>query len=631
MNLEFSPSDDEEFHHSMGKILDLRKKFHAELVGGRCPKLEEFVKEVNSPWQSELRLQLQKIEREFSSLRESDKFETTYLNDFHLGSTHLMHGEEVMRHNENTPKYIGRYLIQDRLSQGGFGVVYLGRDLELDRDVAIKVPREDQLEKDPARIELYRREARTVAKLGHETIVPIYDVGKTDEYPLYIVSQFMGGGNVADRLKNGALAETQAIEIAIRTVEALKHAHKNGFTHRDLKPENILLDEDGRSYLTDFGLAVHDLQEGENVNDSAGTPAYMAPEQIVASADSQRLDGRSDIWAVGILLYQMLSGYHPFLKPKKKNRAELFNAICHHQPKPLRQYNDEISPELEKLVQKCLEKSASDRYQSASELLDALHNVQKPNRKLGMMLAAVLTGLVLVGAFIAIRQPSITNPPPPPPPPPPDRLGVASKLIESERGHEWVDLAMIEDRFVKTGDEIRFDLTVKASQVYRDGVILLTSASDVAAPLILRTESATDGDNNASLEIKHPKLTALPLDDETSYETLLAVIVLSTETISDSDLDELRQQIQSIDSSLLMSSRPSIREYYNGELQRISGEMMKGWGHESDDATRPTVGLGDFLRSLTAIRPDWHSHAFVMTQYGLKSEAVKAQANTATP
>lgn len=626
MTQEFPSSECEDFHRSMEKISDLRKRFHSELVAGQRPQLEEFVKEVNPPWQSELRLQLQKIEREFSSTQESDKFETTYLKDFHLGSTELMRVEEAMADRPDPPRYIGRYRIEEELCQGGFGVVYRGRDLELNRRVAIKVPRRDRLEKDAERVELFRQEARTVAKLEHETIVPIYDVGNTDDVPLYIVSQFMTGGNVADLIAKGALPQNQAIDIAIRTVDALQHAHKNGFTHRDLKPQNILLDEAGRSYITDFGLAVHDLQEGENANDSAGTPLYMAPEQIVASSTSQSLDGRADIWAVGVLLYQMLSGYHPFSKPKKK-RSELFHAIRHHDPKPLRQYNVNISPELEKLVQRCLEKEAANRFQSASELLHALKKIQKPKQRLNLKLVAVLAGLILAGAFIFIPRVSITIPPPPPPP---DRLGIASKLIDSERGHEWVDLAMADDSFVITGDEIRFDLTAKASQAYRDGVTLLTSASDVASPLIMRMESSHTDQNKAAIEINHPKLTALPLDDETSHETLLAVVVLSTEPITDSDLDTLRLQAQSINPSLLMASRPSVREYYNGELQRISGKMMKGWSHEADEATRPTAGLGDFLRSLTASHPNWHSHAFVMTQYGLKSEVSQGRSRQAT-
>ena len=263
------------------------------------------------------------------------------------------------------PKRIGRYRIERLLGQGGFGLVYLANDEQLNRRIAVKVPHAKLISR-PEDAEAYLAEARTVANLDHPGIVPVHDVGSTDEYPCYVVSKYIDGVDLATRLKQHQFNCRDATEIVATVAEALHYAHKQGLVHRDVKPGNILIRTDGKPFVVDFGLALREVNIGKGPK-YVGTPAYMSPEQ--AQGEGHRVDGRSDIFSLGVVFYQLLAGRKPF---RGDTPADLLQQIASHEPKPLLQYDEKLPKELQRICFKALSKRAADRYSSAYEMAEDL-------------------------------------------------------------------------------------------------------------------------------------------------------------------------------------------------------------------------------------------------------------------
>jgi serine/threonine protein kinase/formylglycine-generating enzyme required for sulfatase activity len=261
--------------------------------------------------------------------------------------------------SEDHPEQIGRYRIERLLGRGGFGVVYLGQDDDLQRLVAIKVPLPDRV----ADSEAYLTEARILARLDHANIVPVHDVGRTSDGLCFVVSKFIAGSDLRQRIGRTQSSAVESAEIIAIVAEALHHAHKKGLVHRDIKPENILIDHVGKPYVADFGIA---LRDGDFGADSGyklvGTPAYMSPEQ--ARGEGHLVDGRSDIFSLGIVFYELLAGINPF---KAANWDRTIYKITSAEVKPPRQINDAIPKELERICLKALSKRASDRYTTAKD------------------------------------------------------------------------------------------------------------------------------------------------------------------------------------------------------------------------------------------------------------------------
>lgn len=227
------------------------------------------------------------------------------------------------------PKNIGRYRIEKVLGQGGFGLVYLAHDEQLDRLVAIKVPHAKLISK-PEDAEAYLTEARTVANLDHPNIVPVHDVGSTEDCPCYVVSKYVEGTDLSAKLKQDRLKYRDATELVATVAEALHYANKQGLVHRDVKPGNILIGKDGQPYVVDFGLALREENIGKGPK-YAGTPAYMSPEQ--ARGEGHRVDGRSDVFSLGVVFYELLAGRQPF---RGDTQAELMEQVTSYDAKPLR-------------------------------------------------------------------------------------------------------------------------------------------------------------------------------------------------------------------------------------------------------------------------------------------------------
>ena len=255
---------------------------------------------------------------------------------------------------------LGRFELIERLGVGGFGSVWKARDKDLDRTVAIKIPRAGAMSGEEQ--EKFFREARAVAQLKHSNIVSVHEVGR-DGDSVYIVSDFVRGVTLGDWLTGQQLTSREASELCAKIADALHHAHQQGVVHRDLKPANIMMDYDGQPHLTDFGLARRESGEITMTFDGQviGTPAYMSPEQ--AAGEAHTADRRSDVYSLGVIFFQLLTGELPF----RGNAQMLIKQVIHDEPPSLRKLNSSIAKDLETIALKCLEKEPSQRFESAQE------------------------------------------------------------------------------------------------------------------------------------------------------------------------------------------------------------------------------------------------------------------------
>ncbi|MCA9926136.1 MAG: protein kinase, partial [Anaerolineales bacterium] len=273
--------------------------------------------------------------------------------------------------NTIMPKQIGRYLITNELAKGGMATIYTGMDPRFEREVAIKVLPHALLH-DPTFRTRFVREAKTVAALEHPFIVPVHDYGEEDNQP-YIVMRLMRGGSLTDKISAGPLPKSEIETIMNRVNQALEVAHKKGVIHRDLKPGNILFDQYGNAFLSDFGIAhIANTQSNlTNTGGAVGTPGYMSPEQI----QGRPVDGRSDIYALGILLFEMLTGQKPFVADTPammivKQMTESVPNIC--------DLNPNLPPVYDELIRRLTANNREDRPPRATyvtKMIQAVHNV----------------------------------------------------------------------------------------------------------------------------------------------------------------------------------------------------------------------------------------------------------------
>ncbi|MEZ6112477.1 MAG: serine/threonine-protein kinase [Pirellulaceae bacterium] len=279
--------------------------------------------------------------------------------------------------DDPVPKQIGRYTILRVLGSGAFGRVYQAWDNLMHREVALKVPKQGALPPGE-QTQRFLEEARAAAKLKHPGIVRIYDIARTDDDRPMLVMEYIAGSTLFAQMAKRRFSVEEACRLIAAVAQALAYAHQHGVFHRDIKPGNILVDEQGTPHVADFGLAVVAEKQWHSPAGKAGTAPYMSPEQV--QGDFKQVDGRADIWALGVVLYELLTGQKPF---RGQTTMQLFQDILHGDPQPPRQLSPNVPNEVDRACRKCLGKSPDERFTAARDLATELTKWLPPTHASG--------------------------------------------------------------------------------------------------------------------------------------------------------------------------------------------------------------------------------------------------------
>jgi len=341
-------------------------EFEDEWRAGRNPCVEDYLRDSSGRERQQLLLELLRLEFDYRHEPDPQRLMEELLARF-------PDEQPVVREALGLPdlepartykagELLGGYRIECTLGEGSFGVVYRAYDDRRGVRVALKVPNPRVLRRVES-AQRFREEIRTLARLNHSGIVAFHEVIQDDAGDPVLVMQFIEGCSLREWQENHAPTVRQTAEIVARIADAMDYAHREGFIHRDLEPRNIIIDHEERPHVTDFGLALHESHQSGRRGETAGSMAYMSPEQVRGEADW--MDGRADIWALGVILYELLTGRRPF---RGDTLDELELEIRQRDPKPPRQIVPAIPARVEQICLRCLSKSAADRFTTAGDL-----------------------------------------------------------------------------------------------------------------------------------------------------------------------------------------------------------------------------------------------------------------------
>lgn len=309
--------------------------------------------------------------------------------------------EESRLHFEQFPATFGRYQILSRLGEGGMGCVYLARDTQLERKVALKLPQIDK-HADAQFIARFYREARAAANLNHPNLCSVYDVDEIDGVH-YITMEFIEGESLATLLQEGKkFNQVEVVELIQQLSQALGLAHQQGIVHRDLKPANVMIRQDGTPIITDFGLALMSQnEEATQITQHGqimGSPSYMSPEQV--EGDLEKIGPASDIYSLGVIMYELLSGQRPF----QGTTASILSQIMTKDPRPVRNIQPDVNSRLDQICRKMMARSAEQRYATMQEVAQVLTSWLETDRAVssrkGLSPGKVLAGMALLAALL---------------------------------------------------------------------------------------------------------------------------------------------------------------------------------------------------------------------------------------
>jgi eukaryotic-like serine/threonine-protein kinase len=308
----------------------------------------------------------------------------------------------------------GRYGVIKELGKGAMGVVYQAYDPQFDRLVALKVLRQDRISSEDF-VKRFFKEARAIGRLSHPNIVIAHDAGQ-DQGTIYLAMEFVDGRPLDEIIRNRRLEIDEILKLCIQVAETLQYAHQKGVVHRDVKPGNIMVQSDGLIKIADFGIArIEDATASlqTQAGEILGTPAYMSPEQVLGKT----ADGRSDLFSLGVILYELTTGKRPFAT-ENNNLATIFNEIIHNHPEEPAKKNPAIEPGLSGIIMKCLSKMPEERFESCGALAEALRSYgKKPEplppaavpplsskkpRRVGTYLAVLAGAAIIIGTVAAL-------------------------------------------------------------------------------------------------------------------------------------------------------------------------------------------------------------------------------------